>query len=341
MAARNKSISTNKDNPPQSGSRYTRASWVAAILLGVVALYTAFSSFIAYTGDAFVQSDLVAVAPEVAGVVSSVDVRDNQKVSRGTKLVVIDPEPYQLAVDLKQRQIASLEAAVAVKDQSRQVDTAAVDAATAAVRLAQQHYGRFKSLTSDKAISQANMDQAQEQLQVAQATLSKAQAQAVVTQREMDEAMTQVPLARADLAVAQYALARTSLTAPVDGYVNNLTLRPGAYASIGKPLIGIIDDSRWRIVANFKEDVAASVPVGTRVWVWLDSDPWRFLPGRVEGVVRGIARQQGDEGLLPYVAPTTDWIRLRRRFPVTIVLDAGVQTTGLLMGADARVFFFR
>jgi multidrug efflux system membrane fusion protein len=39
---------------------------------------------------------------------------------------------------------------------------------------------------------------------------------------------------------------------------------------------------------------------------------------------------------LPYVEPTTDWIRLERRFPVTLVLrdpDPGVT---LHMGSDAR-----
>jgi multidrug efflux system membrane fusion protein len=44
---------------------------------------------------------------------------------------------------------------------------------------------------------------------------------------------------------------------------------------------------------------------------------------------------------LPYVAPTTDWIRLRRRLPVTILLDPPAPTQGLFSGADARVFFFR
>ncbi|PYE87202.1 HlyD family secretion protein [Phyllobacterium leguminum] len=275
MATSNNAASGKK--PARSGgARYARATWVAGILLMGIALYTIVGHFIAYTGDAFVQSDLVAVAPEVSGVVQSVDVQDNQRVTPGTLLATINPAPYQLAVDLKLKQLAGIEAAQGTSNRGR---TAATEATLAQVR--------------------------------------------------------------AELAIAQYSLARTRLTAPVSGYVNNLTVRPGAYASAAKPLIGIIDDSRWRIVANFKEDVAASVPAGTRVWVWLDADPWRLLPGRVQGVARGIARDQAPEALLPYVAPTTGWIRLRRRLPVTIVLDPGVRTSGLFMGADARVLFFR
>jgi multidrug efflux system membrane fusion protein len=75
--------------------------------------------------------------------------------------------------------------------------------------------------------------------------------------------------------------------------------------------------------------------------VWLDSNPWHVLRGRVEGVGRGIARTNIPEQLLPYVAPTTDWIRLRRRFPVTILLNPPRPSHGLLMWADARVFFIR
>ncbi|GGA92285.1 membrane protein [Brucella endophytica] len=254
--------------PKPTSTRLARAAWVAGILIIGIALYTLAGRFMAYTGDAYVRSDLVAVTPEVSGVVRSVDVKDNQRVTPGTLLAVIEPGPYRIAADLKRAQLARAEAAPGRTDAT-------------------------------------------------------------------------VAAAKAELAMAQYNLARTRLTSPVEGYVNNLTLRPGAYASTGQPLIGIIDDGSWRIVANFKEDVAASVPVGTRVWVWLDADPWHILPGRVESVARGIARQPGPEGLLPYVAPTTDWIRLRRRLPVTIVLDQPARTNGLFMGADARVFFWR
>ena len=44
--------------------------------------------------------------------------------------------------------------------------------------------------------------------------------------------------------------------------------------------------------------------------------------------------------LLPYVAPTTDWIRLQRRIPVTIVLVDPPPYGTLYMGADARTVIF-
>ena len=44
--------------------------------------------------------------------------------------------------------------------------------------------------------------------------------------------------------------------------------------------------------------------------------------------------------LLPYVAPTTDWIRLQRRIPVTIVLLDPPPDGLLFSGADARAIIF-
>ena len=44
--------------------------------------------------------------------------------------------------------------------------------------------------------------------------------------------------------------------------------------------------------------------------------------------------------LLPYVAPTTDWIRLQQRIPVPIVLDEAPPDGKLYMGNDARTVIF-
>ena len=326
---------------PSIWRRYRRL-WIACILiLAATALYFTGGAYFAYTDDAYVRSDLVAIAPEVSGIVKTIDVANNQAVAAGDLLATIDPRPFQLDVDLKQQEITRLEAAVAIKSQLQAGDAASIDAAAAALQLAQQQYDRARALAGEKIASQEQFDKADDQLRAAQDELRLRQNQSEIDDREIAEAKARVEVARAELALAQYSLSRTRLTASVSGFVNNLALRPGAYARTGEALIGIIDGSQWRVVADFKEDVAASVAVGQRVWVWLDSDPWHFRPGHVQGVGRGIARSEAPSQLLPYVAPSTDWIRLRRRLQVTILLDPPTPERGLFMGADARVFFLR
>ena len=329
--------------PPQpSVWRRYRRLWgaIGFIILGTAAYFIGWA-FVAYTSDAFVTSDLVAIAPEISGIIKSVSIIDNQKVRAGDALATIDPRPFELDVELKQRQIASFEAMAEVKTQTLAGDSASLDAASASLLLAQQQYDRAKTLNTDQFASQEQLDRATDQLRNAQDTVAVRQNQSEVDAREVAEAQAQVNVAHAELAISQYNLSRTQLNAPVDGYVNHLTLRPGAYARTGEAVIGIVDATQFRVIANFKEDVSAAVEPGHRVWVWLDSDPWHFHAGHVEGVGRGIAREQGPVGLLPYIAPTTDWIRLRRRLPVTILLDPPVPERGLFMGADARVYFWR
>ena len=145
-------------------------------------------------------------------------------------------------------------------------------------------------------------------------------------------------MAKAQLALAQYNLARTRLVGR-PGLRDQPLAAARRLRQSGVPIIGIIDDSQWRVVVNFKEYVAAGLKPGARAWIWLDSHPWRLFPARVFGVGRGIARHQDGQRLLPYVAPTTDWIRLSRRLQVTLVFDPRPDLP-LFMGADARVLMF-
>jgi multidrug efflux system membrane fusion protein len=318
-----------------------RRAWIAGAFLAGAVIYFGSGWFVAYTEDAYIQSDLVAVAPQVAGVVQSVAVHDNQRVSAGDLIATIDPRPFQLEVDLKQERIAVLEATVLVTSQSRDAEAAKLNAATAALTMTQREFDRVSALAADRDVSQADLDRASDARKSARDNRTVRQVQAEVNEREVTAAKGAVAVAQAELAIAQYALSRTRLTAPVDGFVNNLTLRPGDYVRVGEAVVGIVDDTRWRIVANFKEEVAASLATGAHAWIWLDSDPWRLVSGKVQGVGRGIARDPVAGGLLPYVAPTTDWIRLRRRLQVTILFDPPAPSNALFMGADARVLLFR
>ena len=182
---------------PSIWRRYQRL-WIAiGVIVFLLLAYFGGGAIFAYTNDAYVRSDLVAVAPEVAGIVKTVVVVDNQKVAAGDKLATIDPEPFQLQVDLKQQQIASLEALVAVKIQAQQADAAGVDTAAAGLRLAQQQYDRAKTLTQEQYASQEQLDKVTDQLRAAQDQLTERQNQSQVDERAITEAKAQVAVARA------------------------------------------------------------------------------------------------------------------------------------------------
>jgi membrane fusion protein, multidrug efflux system len=321
-------------------SRTRRRLWILAGIVAIIAfLYFVPDLFVAYTEDAYVRSDFVAVAPEVAGIVDHVEVVNDQKVTVGTPLATIDRRPFDLAVELSQRRVDQASSAAQVKQDEAHVLSTELDAAKAAVTLAQQDYDRSATLVKDQTVSQEIMDRATDERQKALDAVAGAQARIRVNAGAAATALADVDVAKAQLALAQYDLSRTRIVASVSGYVTNLSLRPGSYARAGEPIIGLVDDTQWRVVANFKEYVASRLQPGMRAWIWLDSHPWQFFSARVVGVGRGISRDQDQGRLLPYVAPTTDWIRLARRMQVTLVLDPKPDVP-LFMGADARVLLF-
>jgi multidrug efflux system membrane fusion protein len=303
--------------------------------------YFGIDHVVLYTDDAYVQSDFVPIAPEVDGMVQSLAVTDNQSVRIGDRLLQLDPEPFRLALALKQQQVAAAVADMEEKAAAATVIGSQIDSSNAALQLAQQTYDRVKSLATDQIVSREQLDSATEGLRAAQDRLAQTRAQSGVAAHQVAMAKVAIDAAKAEQAIAAYDLSRTTINAPVDGYVTNLTLRPGVYAKTGSPLIGLVDLNRFRITANFKEYVAASLKPGTTVWIWLDSHAWHFSRGRVASVGRGIARDDAPGLLLPYIAPTTNWIRLLRRLPVTIVFDPPLPPSDLYMGADARVLIFR
>lgn len=327
-------------NPSASMSARRRITLAAgAIVLAFIA-WEQLTSIIAYTDDAYVRSDLVALSPQVTGHIVAVHVQDNQQVRRGDLLVSIDRVPFQLEVDLRQ---AALAAATAQAQADRDVIAVARDALAAAqaVRdLAEVDQQRTARLAIDATASRQALDAANEALRRARADADGATAAVERAQRmlAMHEAATTE--AQAELATAAWRLSRTQLYAPVDGAINNLTVRIGDTARADEPLIGIVDANAFRIVADYKQSYIRHFAVGGTAWIWLDSHPWHFYRGRIAGIARGISRSEAPAGLLPYVAPTTDWIRLQRRFPVTLTLIDRPPDDLLFMGADARVIIF-
>jgi membrane fusion protein, multidrug efflux system len=310
------------------------------VCLGTIAYFGLFA-VIGYTDDAYIRSDLVRIAPEVSGPVAAVHVRDNEHVEVGTILLTIDPAPFELEVAAKRDRLASAQSMVALKTESEVSQAATIQAAQAALDLARSEDRRVSYLAARGDASQEDLDKTRDAMSGGESALAVAKAQAVVAEREVEFARREVQAAQADLAIAEYNLSRTQLKSSVAGFVNNFDIREGRYASAGEAMIGLVDDNQWRVIANFKEDVAASIAPGKAVWVRLDTKPWHLYPGHVESVARGIARSPEPSQLLPYVAPTTDWVRLSRRFPVRISLDPPLPRDALYMGADARVLFWR
>jgi multidrug efflux system membrane fusion protein len=333
-------VTAETPRPARETSRLRRLLTVGGTLLGLFVAYQVLVYFVAYTDDAYVRSDLVAVAPQITGRVIKVHVVDNQVVKKGDKLVSIDPVPFQLVVNQTKAQIEKSQALLKVAQEELKSATAVLEASTSAHTYALQQQRRYTDLAKQQYAPVEEMDRTNDALRrsaaemtISQVAINKAQTGILAHQADID-------LAKAENATAQWNLDRTEIPSPVNGAITNLTLQPGDTGTINIPFIGIVDADAWRIMANYKQDYIRSLKVGGEAWVWLDSQPFHFHRAKITGIARGISRDPGIDKLLPYVAPTTDWIRLQRRIPVTIVLVDPPPDGKLYMGADARTIIF-
>jgi membrane fusion protein, multidrug efflux system len=317
--------------------RRRRIGVTLVTLLGAFALYEITTSMIAYTGDAYVTSDLVALAPEVTGRIIEVKVTDNQSVQKGDLLALIDPVPFQLTADQRRAEVDEAAQQVTVDQDMIATARDTLASATSAEEYARETQKRLAILEKTQDVSRADLDRGDDALRRANAALDASRE--AIARAEATVAMHRAGQARAvaALGTAEWQLTRTRLTAPTSGTVTNLTVRVGDTAQTDVPLIGIVDAHAWRIIANYKESYIRGLSPGDPAWVWLDASPWHLRRAKVTGIARGISRNPTPRALLPYVAPTVDWIRLQRRFPVTLTLTDPPADLILYMGSDARV----
>ncbi len=134
-------------------------------------------------------------------------------------------------------------------------------------------------------------------------------------------AAAQLQQAEAALDAARLNLERTSVVAPVDGYVTNLNTYRGDYAIAGSAKLAIIDSHSFWVYGYFEETKIRYVQVGDKADMTLMSGG--TLAGHVESVSRGIYDRDNPESreLLADVNPTFNWVRLAQRVPVRIHID--------------------
>ena len=128
--------------------------------------------------------------------------------------------------------------------------------------------------------------------------------------------------ALADRSTAQLNLDLTIVRAPVNGFVTNLTLDVGQFASVGTKVMALIDSDSYRVTGYFEETKIPVVKRSGHVDIFLMSGG-PPLRGHVESISRGITDRDNPAGpeLLANVNPTFEWVRLAQRIPVRIHID--------------------
>ncbi|MDR5877633.1 HlyD family secretion protein [Caballeronia sp. LZ032] len=156
-------------------------------------------------------------------------------------------------------------------------------------------------------------------------------------QQTASTAAAQLQQAQAALDAAQLNLERTRVVSPVDGYVTNLNVFRGDYATAGTAKLAIVDSHSFWVYGYFEETKLPHVRVGDRASIRLMSGG--ELQGHVESISRGIYDRDNPQSreLLADVNPTFNWVRLAQRVPVRVGIDHIPDGVLLSAGTTATV----
>jgi membrane fusion protein (multidrug efflux system) len=258
--------------PKEKAKKYSLWTVIILVVLGFL-YYLWYTNHYVSTDDAYVNANVVQIAPQVTGQVLELNIINNQYVEKGTLLFRIDPAPF----------IADIQAAEAELEMN-----------VAKMQVAALTAKRYKELLVDKAVAQQDTDTQTANFKSADAAVS---------------------LSRARLATAQLNLKYTTVYAPTNGWVSNVSLRVGDVIAQNLPLFAFISDEEFWIDTNFKETQLSYVKVGQEAVVENDVYPGK----KFKGIVESISGASGNAfSLLPPQNATGNWVKITQRVPVRV-----------------------
>ena len=291
------------------------------------------------TDDAFVKQDIVSVSAQVNGPIAQVFVKNGDQVKRGEVLFRIDPQPYQVALEQAQAQLA------AAQLQTTQLRTQAAGTGAdivgeqANLQIKKNALARQRALLKQGFTTRADYEDALNEVRTAEQDVADAKARAANAHAALAPGeQPQIAQAKAAVDKAKLDLERTTIRAPMDGVVENAdNLQIGQMAVTGLGMLSLVHSKTAWVEANFKEkDVGRMVP-GQKAKIEVDAYPGQEFDAHVESIGAGTG---SEFSLLPAQNANGNWVKVTQRVPVRIAFD-GTPSKPMIAGlsVDATIYF--
>lgn len=330
-AASENSTDTKQDNVKKDSNPRKRKFLLIGLALvvilgglGVWAWHELYGRWNESTDDAYVNGNVVEITPLVTGTVTSIGADDGDLVRAGQVLLQFDPS--DAAVGLQSAEANLGKTVRQVRGLYSNVDgmKAQLAAQRAEVKKAQDNYNRRKNLAAGGAISQEELSHAHDDLISAQSALNNVQQQLASSVALVDDTEVSshpdVKAAAAQLRQAYLANARSTLIAPVTGYVAKRTVQLGQRVQPGTALMAVIPLNELWIDANFKETQLGKMRIGQPVEI--ESDLYGS-DVKYSGTIDSLGAGTGSAfALLPAQNATGNWIKIVQRVPVRVHINA-------------------
>ncbi len=206
------------------------------------------------------REELLLVA-EVRGQIVATDpsFKEGNPVTRGTRLIQIDPRTYDLEVQRRKVQIKQAQAEIKRLQQEVLNLQARIKIAKSDVSLAEKEYFRLKKLIDRKVIAQSTLDKTEQQYLASLERLQALENQLALTGPQKEQLVAQRDMAKVMFAEARLDLERSGIVAPFDGWVLEKTIEVGQHVTVGQ--------SMGRIYSAGELDIEVRIPVKDFKWL--------------------------------------------------------------------------
>jgi len=315
------------DTPADNGKRRRRliavTGLIILLLIGYGVWWAIYARHFEDTDDAYVAGNVVQVTPQVGGTVVAIHTDDTELVEIGKPLIELDRSDAKVALEQAEAQLAQTVREVRTLFVNNGALNANVTARVAELARARADFARRQELNGTGAVSKEELEHARIALESAESALQATRGQLAsnqaLTENTSIEKHPNVQRAAANVQSAYLALARTTLPAPITGYVAKRSVQIGQRVAPGAPLLSIIPLNAVWVDANFKEVQVARMRIGQPVELHSDL----YGSGvKYHGKVIGLSAGTGAAfALLPTQNASGNWIKVVQRIPVRIQLD--------------------
>src|SRR5450432_770474 len=297
----------------------------------------------AETDDAQVAANISPIIPRVSGYVTEVRVADNQMVTKGDTLLILDNrdqliklEQAEAALATAQSNLLSAKATSAAAQSNigtSEFASLAIDGqiekAKVAVWQSTQEFDRYANLIKDHSVTQqqyedklAAKETAEKQLLILQQQRKQATSQtnavstqSIATSSQISIAGSTIKQRQVDVDDAKLNLSYTVITAPANGLVSKVNVQVGQYLSAGQSTFSIVLDQNLWVIANFKETQFSKMRIGQTVFIEVDAIPGHDFEGKVSSFSPATG---ATFALLPPDNSSGNFVKVVQRLPVKI-----------------------
>ncbi|MDZ7900077.1 MAG: HlyD family secretion protein [Arcicella sp.] len=301
------------------------------------------------TDNAQIETYFVPVLPRMAGYVKTVNVKDYDLVKKDQVLAEIDTDEAKLVLeeleaDYKQSLTDIENAKANINNFNMLVKSSESNLKIAFLRREKSRKDgeRDKNLLAGNAITQKQAEDGKAFGDVTEAQYEAGQEDVLTLKSRLPILQSALHKAEAVLVVKKVKIEQQKLKltygkvyAPSSGRIGKKSVEAGQFIQAGQPLMTIVQDNSFWVVANFKETQVGKLKIGDEADLKMDAYPDKPLKGKILSIAESTGAKTS---LLPPDNASGNFVKVTQKVPVKIeILDLGKYKNMLRAGLSMEV----